>query len=159
MKKLFVLFILLVSFVAYGQKHIAQLKFSTLVEATTQTGYLPLDDWSRIDSVTLALAGYGEVDVDSVVVYLGYQAPGVGGFYGSTAYTFLTDPNVAASTKFYTTGCGATADKDDATVLTSAVMKHGINSLKVVIYPADGCGAGNYVYTLFKIHGVPKGGT
>ena len=60
MKKLFVLFVLLVSFVAYGQNNIAQLKFSTLVEATTQTGYLPLGEWSRIDSVTLALAGYGE---------------------------------------------------------------------------------------------------
>ena len=159
MKKLFVLFILLVSFVAYGQNNIAQLKFTTLVEATTQTGYLPLGEWSRIDSLTLALAGYGEVDVDSVVAYIGYQVPGVGGFFSATAYTFLTDPNIAASTKFYTDGCGTTAVKVAATLLTSAVMKSAANVLKVVIYPADGCAAGNYVYTLFKIHGVPLGGT
>lgn len=157
MKKLFVLFVLFAS-IGFSQSQIVTLKFSNLIEATAQTGYVALGDWSRIDSVGLSLCGTGEVDIDSVNVYPGFVNSD-GGYYGATAYTFLTDPNVAASTKFWTNGCGLTADKDAATVLTSAVMRGGINALKVTIPPADGSATGNTVYCIFRIWGIPKGGS
>lgn len=158
MKKLFVLFVLFTA-IGFSQSQYVYAKFTNLIEATSQTKYIDLGDWSRIDSLTLSLAGTGEVDIDSVVTYPGFKVPGGKAYYFSTAYTFLTDPNIAASTDFWTNGCAATADKDDATVLTSAVMKGGINSLKVTIPPADGSATGNTVYTIFRIWGVPKGGT
>lgn len=158
MKKLFVLFVLLAA-VGYSQPQYVTAKFTNLIEATAQTKYIDLGEWSRIDSVGLTLAGTGEVDIDSVNVYPGFKVPGAKAYYFSTAYTFLCDPNVAAATDFWTNGCGLTADKDAATVLTSAVMRGGINSLKVTVVPTDGSETGNTVYTIFRIWGVPKGGT
>lgn len=159
MKKIFVLFVLLTSF-AFGQSQIIYKNIGTLTEATTKTTYISLGDWSRIDSVSLSLAGTGELDVDSVNVYLGFTYSG-GSYYGTTAYTFLSDPNAAASTKFWSNGVGSAADKDAATVLTSAVMRHGVNALKVTVAGADGCDATdpNELILIFNIWGVPKGGT
>jgi hypothetical protein len=158
MKKLFVSFVLFSAFVL-AQSEYVTIRYTSILEATAQTKYVDLGDWSRIDSVGLTLAGVGEVDIDSVDVYPGFKAPGGEAYYFTTAYTFLADPNVAAATKFWTNGVGATADKDAATVLTSAVMRGGINSLKVSIAGADGSEAGNVVYAIFRIWGVPKGGT
>lgn len=158
MKKLFVLFVLFASF-ALAQSQTVVVRYASILEATAQTKYVDLGDWSRIDSVGLSLAGVGEVDIDSVDVYPGFKVPGGESYYFSTAYTFLCDPNAAASTKFWTNGCGLTADKDAATVLTSAVMRGGINSLKVSIAGADGSESGNIVYAIFRIWGIPKGGS
>ena len=160
MKKLFVLFVLLASF-AMAQSQLVTLKFSTLLENTAQTGYVMLGDWSRIDSVGLTLAGYGEVGVDSVDVYPGWTGQD-GAFYFGTAYTFLAGLNLGAATKGWDNGVGSAADKDAATILTSAVMRGSINALKVIIQPKlneCGTGAGNYVYCIFRIWGIPKGGT
>ena len=97
--------------------------------------------------------------LDSVDVYPGFKLPQGKAYYFGTAYTFLCDPNVAASTDFWTNGCGSTADKDSPTVLTSAVMRGGINQLKVIVQPADGSETGNTLYCIFRIWGVPLGGT
>lgn len=155
MKKLFVLFILLsLVSVTMAQNRVIQLKFSALTEATAQTGYLPLGDWTTIDSIGLSLASYGIVDVDSVVCYGGYQVPGVGGFYGATALTSISDLDVNSAIKGWTNAVGTTAAAVAATVLTKAALK-GANSLKVVIYPADGCTpTGQYVYTVFTVYGT-----
>jgi hypothetical protein len=158
MKKLFVLFVLLTGFV-FAQSETVTLRFASLLEATAQTGYVDLGKWSRIDSIGLTLAGVGEVDIDSVDVYPGFKVPGGEGYYFGTAYTFLCAANIAASTKFWDNANGLTADKDAATVLTSAVMRGGINTLKVIVQPTDGSAAGNIVYCIFKIWGVPLGGT
>ena len=158
MKKLFVLFVLFSAYV-FAQPQIVTVRFADLLEATAQTKYVDLGNWSRIDSVGLTLAGVGEVDIDSVDVYPGFKESGTEGYYFSTAYTFLSDVNTAASTKFWSNGVGVTADKDAATVLTSAVMRGSINTLKVTVQPADGSAAGNFVYCIFRIWGVPLGGT
>ena len=155
MKKLFVLFVLFSAF-AFGQNQDVVLRLTNLVEATAQTGYVDLGNWARIDSVSLALAGVGEIDIDSVDVYPGFKVRGGESYYGTTAYTFLADPNIAASTKFWTNGVASAADKDAATILTSAVMRHGINTLKVTVQPADGSATGNVLYCIFRIWGVPR---
>ena len=158
MKKLFVLVILLASFVSVtmAQKGVATLKFSALTEATAQTGYVMLGDWSRIDSMGLSLASYGIVDVDSVVCYAAYQVPGVGLFYSATALTSICDLDVNTAIKGWTGACGTAAAAVSPTVLTKAALK-GANALKVVIYPADGCTpTGQYVYCVFQIWGVPN---
>lgn len=159
MKKLFVLFVLFSAFTLAQSQWAISKPFTSLLEATSQTKYIDIGDWSRIDSIGLSLCGVGEVDIDSVNVYPGFKVPGGEAYYDATAYTFLCDPNVAASTKFWTNGCGLTADKDAATVLTAAVLRGGINSLKVTVAPADGSESGNIVYCIFRIWGVPKGGT
>src|SRR3972149_2598283 len=97
MKKLFVLFVLF-SALSMAQSQIVQVKFSNLVEATAQTGYVELGSWSRIDSVGLSLAGTGEVDIDSVDVYPGFKIAQGESYYFATVSTFLCDPNIAAST-------------------------------------------------------------
>src|SRR3990170_5791864 len=111
MRKLFVLFVLFSTYV-FAQNEFVTLKFTNLVEATAQTKYVELGNWSRIDSVGLTLAGTGEVDIDSVDVYPGFKIAGDKAYYFSTAYTFLADPNIAASTDFWTNGVGVAADKD-----------------------------------------------
>lgn len=160
MKKLFVLFVLF-SAMLFGQSQIIYKSVGTLTEAVTKTVYVPLGDWSRIDSVSLSLAGTGEIDVDSVNVYPGFKMPQGKAYYSGTALTFLADPNIAASTDFWTNGVASTADKDAATVLTSAVMRHGINILKVTVAGADGCDATdpNELILIFNVWGIPKGGS
>ena len=153
MKKLFVLFVLF-SAVAFSQSQHVTVKFTNLVEATAQTKYVELGTWSQIDSVGLTLAGTGEVDIDSVDVYPGFKVPGGSAYYFGTAYTFLADPDVEAATAFWTNGVGAAADKDAPTILTSAVMRGGINILKVIVQPADGSETGNTVYCIFRIWGT-----
>ena len=158
MKKLFVLVILLASFVSVmPQSRIASVKFSTLVEATNQTGYVSLGNWSRIDSVTMSIAGTGELAVDSIVTYPGWQDK-TGAYYSSTAATFITAVDVATATKFYDNAVGTTAAAVAATVLTGVVVK-GANTVKVVVYPTDGCSAGNFINVLLNIWGVPLWGT
>lgn len=158
MKKLFVLVILLASFVSVmPQSRIASVKFTTLVEATTQTGYVSLGEWSSIDSITISIAGLGELDADSIVTYAGWQSRD-GAFYSSTALTSIAAVNVATATKFYDNAVGTTAAAVAATVLTGVALK-GANTLKCVVYPADGCGTGNYINVLYNIWGIPKGGT
>ena len=159
MKKLFVLFVLLASF-AMAQSQTVVVDCGTLAQVTQETHYANLGDWSRIDSVGLTIAATGEVDIDSVAVYPGFTSS-QGGWYSSTAYTFLTDVDLAASTKGWYNSCNVAADKDAATVLTSAVMRGGINSLKVNIRgaattdPTDP----NTVLLIFRIWGIPKGGS
>lgn len=158
MKKIFALaIVLLFAFNMQAQSQLVTLKFSDLLEATPQTGYVTLGDWSQIDSVGLTIVGTGEIDIDSVDVYPGWASE-VGGYYSGTALTFLTTVNTAASTKFWHDAVGVTADKDDATVLTSAVMRHSINVLKCIVQPADGSESGNTVYLVFKIWGTPLDG-
>lgn len=152
MKKLFVLFVLFTS-LAFSQQ-LVRVTFNNVLEAQQQTGYVSLGEWSRIDSIGLTLAGRGEIDIDSVDVYPGYKLPSGQGYYFGTAYTFLADPNIAASTDFWTNGVGATADKDAPTVLTSAVMRGGINSLQVKVRGADGSESGNTLHCIFRIWGT-----
>lgn len=159
MKKIFVLFVLFASFISAQSEYVVSKRLANLLEATAQTTYVDLGDWSRIDSVNLSLAGVGEIDIDSVDVYPGFKVPGGESYYFATAYTFLSDVNTAASTKFWSNGVGVAADKDAATVLTSAVMRGGINTLKCTVQPADGSESGNSLYLIFRIWGVPKGGT
>ena len=158
MKKLFVLIVLFTS-LAFAQSEFVTCTFSSVLEATQQTKYVSLGDWSRIDSVGLTLAGTGEIDIDSVDVYPGFKLPQGKAYYFSTAYTFLASPNIAASTDFWTNACNAAADKDAPTILTSAVMRGGINSLKVMVRGADGSESGNTLVCIFRIWGIPKGGS
>ena len=155
MKKLFLVIVLLFAFNMQAQTELVTLKFTNLTEAVPQTGYVALGEWSRIDSVDLTLVGTGEVAIDSVNVYPGWTSGAAGAYYGSTAYTFITNTDAAASTKFYEDDIGLTATLGSATVLTSAVMRGGINVLKVIIPPTDGSVTGNTVYCVFKIWGTP----
>lgn len=154
MKKLFVLFVLFASF-AMAQEQFVIKKFTDLVTAVPQTKYVELGTWSQIDSVGLTLCGNGEVDIDSVVTYPGFKLPGGKAYYSSTAYTFLTDPDIAASTDFWTSACGLTAASAAATVLTSAVMRGSTNMLKVIVEPASVSAVGSVVYCVFRIWGTP----
>ena len=155
MRKMIVILSLLFVLPLMAQSELVTVKFTNLTEAVPQTKYVELGDWSQIDSVGLTIVGIGEIDIDSVDVYPGWTSGSAGAYYSSTALTFLTAVNTAASTKFWSDANGVTADKDDATVLTSAVMRHSINVLKCIVQPADGSVTGDTVYLVFKIWGTP----
>ena len=158
MKKLFLAIVLLFAFNMQAQSELVTVFYEDLLEATPQTKYVELGEWSQIDSVGLTIVGTGEIDIDSVDVYPGWTSSSAGAYYGTTAYTFLTTVNTAASTKFWNNATGSTATAGSATVLTSAVMRHSINVLKVIVQPTDGSVTGNTVYCVFKIWGTPLGG-
>lgn len=140
MKKLFVLFVLF-SVVALSQTRVLKLDFGTLANSVTETKYLGLGEWANIDSIAVGYAATGEIDVDSIDIYLGWnnstfagELPATG-WYGATAYTFVSTLDNAAGVKTW-----ANILVSGATALTSAVLRGGINSLKVV---TRGAAAGN----------------
>lgn len=137
MKKLFgiITVVLLVSFMSNAQPYrVYTLSYGLLTAYTTETQYLDLSGWAKIDSVSmsaLAKGGAGNLnEVDSIVVYKGFKTiNGIG--FDATAYTQLCTLDPAASVTTFeqllTSG---------ASLLTGAVLR-GVNMLKVVVYPSD----------------------
>lgn len=143
MKKLIVLFGLFVLFSlpTFAQTRVLKLDFGTLANSVTETKYLGLGEWSQIDSISVGYAATGEIDVDSIDIYIGWnnstfagELPTTGS-YGATAYTFISTLDNAASIKTWANILVA-----GATSLTGAVLRGGVNSLKVV---TRGSTAGN----------------
>ena len=124
MNKILLTLLILVSAVSFAQKKTYVLDFGTLANSVTETQYVDLSSWRVIDSISVALAGTGEVDVDSVDIYLGYKDAD-GGWYGSTAYTHTSTLDLAAGVKSW-----VLLTVTNATKLTKAVMR-GVTSLKV----------------------------
>lgn len=140
MKKLFLFLAVVLLFGTFiqaqtvGNDRTEFLKFGLLTAYTTETQYLELKGWTKIDSVStfvLCKGGVGNLcEVDSIVYYVGGKTDNGYGF-SSTAYTQLTTVNPAASVVEY-----QNLLTSNATKLTSAVMR-GANIIKCVVYPSD----------------------
>jgi hypothetical protein len=152
MKKLFLLFALFaitLSAQTY-QKRFIDLNFGTLANSVSETQYVDLGDWSRIDSISVAAYGTGELDVDSVDIYVGYGK----GYFGSTCYTFET----ASSYLNFADGIKGWENLlvSGATSLTGAVLR-GVKALRVTTRGAtsgnDATDPNNF-HVLFHIWGT-----
>ena len=128
------------------QGRFIDINFGALVTATPESQYVDLTGWAKIDSISCSAYALGEVDMDSVDVYVGYGK----GYFSTSALTFNVTINVAASTKvfeqLYVSG---------ATVLTGAALR-GVKSLKVTVAgdKDGGSEAGNIFHVLFHIWGT-----
>lgn len=137
MKKLFSILtlVLLVSFISNAQPdRVYTLSYGLLTAYTTETQYLDLSGWAKIDSIStfaVAKGGVGNLcEVDSIVFYIGAKTKnGIG--YSNTALTQLCTLDPAANVTSYellvTSG---------ATKLTGAVLR-GANMIKCVVYPSN----------------------
>lgn len=47
------------------------LDFGTVANSVTETGYVDLRDWKSVDSISVSISGYNEVDIDSVNFWVG----------------------------------------------------------------------------------------
>lgn len=137
MRKLFsfIIVALLFSTISFAQPYrVYTLPYGLLTAYTTETQYLDLSGWSKIDSIStfaLAKGGVGNLcEVDSIVFYVGAKTSnGVG--YSTTALTQVCTIDPAASAVEYelllTTG---------ATRLTGNLLR-GANMIKCVVYPSN----------------------
>jgi len=140
MKKLviiFALFLLIASFAqaqTTGSDRVNYLKYGLLTAYTTETQYLELKGWTKIDSIStfvLCKGGTGNLcEVDSIVFYVGGKTENGYGF-SATPYTQLVTVNPAAGVVEY-----ERLLTTNATKLTSAVLR-GCNVIKCVVYPSD----------------------
>ena len=143
MKKLFIIFALFLLIASFAQAQtttaqgrVTSLHYGLLTAYTTETQYLDISGWSKIDSIStyvLCEGGVGNLcEVDSIVYYVGAKSDqGKGLGFSSTAYTQLTTVNPAASVIEY-----QNLLTTNATKLTSAVLR-GCNVIKCVVYPSD----------------------
>jgi len=135
MKKLFIIIFALIAIGLTSAQttdysgRFAYVDFGTVANSVTETGYVNLDrlNYSHIDSISVTAIGTGELDVDSVDIYVGTADIKHGiSRYSATANTFTStiDVNAAASAfeQLYSS---------DATLLTGGLLR-GANSLKVV---------------------------
>lgn len=135
MKKLILAIVLFISVLSFAQPYrVYTLSYGLLTAYTTETQYLDLSGWAKIDSISmsaLAKGGVGNLnEVDSIVVYKGAKTTnGVG--FDATAYTQLCTLDPAASVTTF-----EQLLTSDASKLTGAVLR-GVNMLKVVVYPSD----------------------
>jgi hypothetical protein len=130
MKKLMVLLVLLSAF-TFGQT-VFELNFGTLANSVTETQYQKIVGFTKVDSVCVSVIGTGEVDVDSVDIYVGYQS-NAGQYYSTTANTFISTVDLAAGVKGF-----QNLSISNASIGTGLVR--GMNALKVV---TRGATAGN----------------
>lgn len=155
MKKLFFVIALLIPIISFAQtdRMLEPLKFGLLTAYTTETQYIELKGWSKIDSISvfaLAKGGVGNLcEVDSVVFYVGAKTPnGVG--FTATAYLGVCtlDPaNGVITPQVLLTALGATP-------LTGSVLK-GCNMIKCVVYPSDETSVAPAFFDVgFQVHGT-----
>lgn len=126
---------------------VCDIKFGTVASSVSETQYVVLPNWKKIDSISVVVYGTGEMDIDSVDFY-----PGQGnGHYSTTALTSISTIDLAASTKGWQISRGAAG----ATVLTGASLC-GASALKVT---SRGATAGNDAtdpndfHVLLRAHG------
>ena len=157
MKKLIGIFafVLLVSFLGMAQPYrVYTLPYGLLTAYTTETQYLDLSGWAKIDSITtfaVAKGGVGNLcEVDSVVYYVGAKTTnGVG--YSATAYTNLCTLDPAASVTSY-----ELLVTSNATKLTGQVLR-GANMIKAVVYPSNETSVAPSFFDLgFQVWGTMK---
>lgn len=137
MKKLFSILtlVLLVSFISNAQPYrVYTLPYGLLTAYTTETQYLDLSGWAKIDSIStfaVAKGGVGNLcEVDSIVYYVGAKTTnGIG--YSATALTQLCTLDPAASVTSY-----ELLLTSNATRLTGTVLR-GANMIKCVVYPSN----------------------
>lgn len=137
MKKIFGFLIvaLLFSMNSLAQPYrVYTLPYGLLTAYTTETQYLDLSGWAKIDSVTtfaLAKGGVGDLcEVDSIVFYTGAKTTNGFGF-NSTALTQLCTLDPAASATTW-----ERLVTSNATKLTGAALR-GCNMIKCVVYPSN----------------------
>lgn len=147
MKKSVLALILFCSVMSFGQT-LKVLDFETLQNSVTKTKYIDFADYKKIDSISVIAVGYGEVDVDSVDIYVGVKTPSGVTAYSSVVNTSICTLDLAASVS------GAEALLvSNATKLTGAVLRGG-NALKVVTRGStSGCAAGNWFKVAFRVWG------
>lgn len=99
MKKIFILIALFVG-LTYGQT-VIEVNFGTLSNSVTKTMTTNIQGFTKIDSICVVAVGKGEVDVDSVDIYVGAVDKSGNTYYSSTANTFLSTLDLAAGVKGY----------------------------------------------------------
>ena len=127
------------------------INFGTMTASTDNTqkqAHVDVSSWKTIDSVGCSVYGTGELDVDSVDIYIGV-APG---YHGTTAYTRISSLDLAASTKGFSVTYPAVA----ADCITQALMR-GAKNLKVQTRGAiSGVGTTNNCHVLLQIYGTKE---
>jgi hypothetical protein len=124
------------------------MEFGYMVVSTgllQKQAFVDISKWKTIDSITCSVFGYGELDIDSVDIYVGSN-----GAFGSTAYTMKSTLDLAASTKgFVTANPAVTAD-----IINQSILR-GVTSLKVITRgSAAGCSTGNNAFVMLHIWGT-----
>lgn len=127
MKKLFVILFALTA-LTFGQS-VYFLDYGTLANSVSETQYLYLGENAVIDSIVVVATGTGELDVDSIDVYVGsYKRLTDGTFwqrYSTTNINLTCTINVDSAVSAYQRILSS-----DATQLTGAALR-GVNALKV----------------------------
>jgi len=140
MRKLFVIVLVLLSTITFAQSRVIVKDLGTMINSTAgtsanETGFVDLSGWSKIDSVSMAFVGKGELDVDSVDVYPAIKLPS-GKFVkdvtilGTATVTLDLADGVYDIERLVTSG---------ATIITGANLR-GMNGL---YYVTRGATAGN----------------
>ena len=109
---------------------ICDVNFGTVANSVDETQYVVLPNWAKLDSISIVVYGTGEMDIDSVDIYVGHG----NGHYSTTAVTAISTIDLAASTKGW-----QRSTTDNATVLTGAALR-GVEALKLT---TRGATAGN----------------
>jgi len=125
MNKILIALILFVG-ISFSQTMVYELNFGTLANSVTETGYQKFDGWKSIDSISVGLAGTGEVDVDSVDIYVGYMI-GSGSWFSTTANTFISTMDLGAGVKLFLP-LALTGNIS----IKGALLRGGMNAVKVV---------------------------
>ena len=156
MKKLFNLIVLvfLFSVTVFPQANVKyfgrfiDVDFGTVANSVTETNYISIDGWSKIDSISVVAYGYGETDVDSIDMYVGNG----GGIYSSTAITGTVTLNLADAVAGWELILAS-----NATQLTGAALR-GVKAIKVVTRGAtsgnDATDTKQNFHVLFQIWGT-----
>lgn len=144
---------LLLSFISNAQPYrVYTLSYGLLTKYTTETQYLDLSGWEKIDSIStsaLAKGGVGNLcEVDSIVFYAGAKTTnGIG--FNSTALTQLCTLDPAASVTTWERLVTANVTK-----LTGANIR-GCNMIKCVVYPSDETSvAPSFFDVIFQVWGT-----
>jgi len=105
---------------------VVNVNYETVANSVTETGYVSLDGWTTIDSISVVVFGVGETDIDSLDIYVGNGGAGVTAQYSATVYHYAVTVNAAAAAVYIERLYSA-----NATLLTKAVLRNA-NRLKIV---------------------------
>ena len=139
MKKILVLaLVTLFASLAFTQgqsKRVLVLEYGTLASVIPETRNVWFGDWAKIDSISLTAVATGELDVDSVDVYLAYQGDDGIWVDVSVLATATVTLNLAAAVedieRLFTSDVG---------ILSGANLR-GANAASFIVQPAAGCDA------------------
>lgn len=133
--------------VSYTGRYI-DINFGTVANSVTETYYVSIDGWTKIDSISVVACGIGELDVDSIDMYVGYG----GGIYSSTAITATVTLDLADGVAGW-----QNIVSSNATQLTGAALR-GVKAIKVVSRGAtagnDATDASQNFHVVFQIWGT-----